>query len=505
DNTFFRSVEGKLGTVTKAAVHDQRSVALMVDNLLDDAKKAVMFPFTSLVEMFPKFVRELSRDQGKDAELEIHGAEIEIDRRILEEIKNPLVHLVRNCVDHGLEHQRERKQNKKQARGTIRISIAPKNGNKVEIAVSDDGRGINAGKVRSAAVKNGLLSQDEAAKLTDQEAYFLIFQSGVSTSPMITDVSGRGLGLAIVREKVEKLGGTISFETSFNVGTAFRIVLPLTLATVRGLLVRSNEHIVILPTASIERTLMLKKNEIRTVEDRETIQLDGEVVGLAKLADVLELSPSRPVQNSSDTVYAVVLNAAGKRLAFTVDEVLHEQEVLTKSLGSQLSRVRNVASATVLGTGRVVPVLNVPDLIKSAVRATAGVKGETPAAKEEGKKQSVLVVEDSITARSLLKNILETAGYRVSTAVDGIDAYTQLRTGEFDIVVSDVDMPRMNGFDLTAKIRGDKKLSEMPVILVTALESREDRERGIDVGANAYIIKSSFDQSNLLEAMRRLV
>jgi two-component system chemotaxis sensor kinase CheA len=200
----------------------------------------------------------------------------------------------------------------------------------------------------------------------------------------------------------------------------------------------------------------------------------------------------------------VVLGSAERRVAFLVEDVLGEQEVLTKPLGRQLSRVRNVAGATVLGTGRVVPVLNVPDLLKSAVKITAApVKRAAEAVME--KQKPVLVVEDSITARTLLKNILESAGYDVSTAVDGVEAFTALKTKEFELVVSDVDMPRMNGFALTAKIRQDKKLSELPVVLVTALESREDREQGIDAGANAYIVKSSFDQSNLLEVIRRLI
>ncbi|TAL45633.1 MAG: hybrid sensor histidine kinase/response regulator, partial [Methylovulum sp.] len=205
--------------------------------------------------------------------------------------------------------------------------------------------------------------------------------------------------------------------------------------------------------------------------------------------------------------HVLVLTSAGKHIAFVVDEVLSEQEVLVKSLGRQLSRVRNISAATILGSGKVVPILNVTDLMKSALQVTHARNLGKVESKAEIKAptQTVLVVEDSITARSLLKGILEVAGYKVSTAIDGIDGLTQLRSGEFELVVSDVDMPRMNGFDLTAKIRGDKNLADLPVVLVTALESREDRERGIDVGANAYIVKRSFEQSNLLEVVRRLI
>lgn len=506
DNAFARSLERKLAALAVLAEHDRRSLGGMADGLLDDMKKVLMHPFASLLEVFPKFVRDLSRDQGKEVELLFQGGEIEIDRRIMEEMKDPLIHLVRNCIDHGIEKPKEREHKKKPAQGKVTLAVAQKYGNKVEILVSDDGAGIGMAKVRAAALKLGLVSQEEAAKLDEHRVLSFIFQSGVSTSPFITDISGRGLGLAIVREKVEKLGGLISLETRSGVGTTFRIVLPLTLATFRGILVRVDEHFFVLPTTNVERLVRVGKKEIRTVENRETILLRGQAVSLVRLGDVLELPRKDDPSKATDKLPVVILGSAEKRIAFQVDQVLGEQEVLVKSLGKQLPRVRNVAGATVLGTGKVVLILNIPDLMKSAVTAAPRPARAAVAPEEEGpRRKSILVVEDSITARVLLKNILESAGYNVATAVDGVDAFAALKTEDLDLVVSDVDMPRMNGFALTAKIRADKKLSELPVVLVTALESREDRERGVDVGANAYIVKSSFDQSNLLEVMRRLV
>lgn len=328
----------------------------------------------------------------------------------------------------------------------------------------------------------------------------LAFQSGISTSSIITDISGRGLGLAIVREKVEQLGGTVAIESHPDAGTTFRIALPLTLANFRGVLVGVGGQFFIIPIASIGRVARLADMDIRTVENRETISLDEKAVSLVRLGDVLGL-PSKAAAGKSAGEMAIVLDLGSTRIAFQVDEVIGEQEVLVKPLGPQLARVRNIAGASVLGTGQVVPVLNVPDLMKSAVKFAAGM----PVQPAETRTQSVLVVEDSITSRALLKNILESAGYAVTTAVDGVDAYTVLKTAVFDLVVSDVEMPRMDGFELTAKVRSDKQLAELPIVLVTALESHEYRERGIDVGANAYIVKSSFDQSNLLEVIRRLI
>ena len=502
---FIKSLSYQLGAMGKAADQDRRMLGKMMDDLLEDMKKVLMLPFSTLMEIFPRLVRDLARNGGKDIDLEIRGGEIEADRRILEEIKDPLIHLLRNCVDHGIEMPDVRTRLHKPSRGKIGIVVFPRSGNRVEIDVSDDGAGIDTAKVKAAAVRLGILEQEESSRLVDYETVELIYQSGVSTSQIITEVSGRGLGLAIVREKMERLGGSIEVETHADTGTTFRIVLPLTLSTYRGIAVRVAMQTFVLQTSSVERSVRIRQEGILTVENRETIRLGDETLSLVWLGDVLGI----PHQAASDAGHhqILVLTASGKRIAFVVDEVLGEQEVLVKSLGRQLSRVRNISAATILGSGKAVPILNVADLFKSALQAaptrTRGVAEAKPETKAPV--QAVLVVEDSITARSLLKGILEVAGYKVATAVDGIDGLIQLHSGEFDIVVSDVDMPRMNGFDLTAKIRSDKKLADLPVVLVTALESREDRERGIDVGANAYIVKHNFEQSNLLEVVRRLI
>jgi two-component system chemotaxis sensor kinase CheA len=326
-------------------------------------------------------------------------------------------------------------------------------------------------------------------------------KSGISTSPIITEVSGRGLGLAIVQEKAEKVGGSVSVETQLGIGTTFRLLLPLTLARFRGVLVRVGESLFVLPTRHVQRVLRLGMDEIRSAENRETIQVDGQAASAVRLGDVLAIIPGNTAPDPKRKVPVVVLAWAGEQIAFLVDEILDEREVLVKSLGRQLLRVHNIAGATLLGTGKVLPVLNVADLMRSAASMTP----VTAIHEAEQLPKSILIAEDSITARTLLKNILESAGYRVQTAIDGSEALRVLGSESFDLVVSDVEMPRMSGFDLTAKIRADKRLNSLPVVLVTALDSRQDRERGADVGANAYIVKSSFDQGNLLEVVRRLI
>lgn len=500
-----RSVESRLVALTRSAEQNYHVIGKLVDDLLEDSKNLLLLPFGTLSAQFPKLVRDLCRDQGKEAELVIEGEDVELDKRILEDMKDPLIHLLRNCVDHAVEKPDVRVAEGKPRRATITVAAKQVDGSKIEISVADDGHGIDVENVRQSAVKHGLLSPESAARTSDAEAMGLIFQADVSTSPMITRVSGRGLGLAIVRERAEGLGGTVSLESRPGRGTTFRIVLPSLLSTFRGILVEAAGRQFVVPTAHVERVARVRADDVQTVEGRDTISLSGRAVARVNLSDVLQLPGTAGNGESPGGVPVVVLGLGDQRIAFAVDAVLDEQEVLVKTIGKPLSRVRNIAGATVLGSGQVVPILNVADLLKSARGAAASASRAAVEPQEAEEAASILVAEDSITSRMLIKSILESAGYRVKTAVDGMEAFSLLRAERFDLVVSDVEMPRLNGFDLTARIRADKKLAELPVVLVTALETREDRERGVDVGASAYIIKSNFDQSNLLDAIRRLI
>lgn len=493
-----RVLEARVREFAKSSRRHSATLGRMIDGLLEDTKQTMLLPFAHALEAFPMLVREISRKKGKEAALVMAGESLEIDRRVLEEIKDPLMHLVRNCVDHGIERPSEREAAGKPRKGTIKVSVTHADGNTAEVRVDDDGGGIDAVRVRAAAVKMGILKGDEAED--DEDALSLVFSSGLSTSPIITDLSGRGLGLAIVREKVEGIGGSVEVSTS-PAGTSFRLLLPLTVATFRGVRVGASGQSFIIPVSGVERTLRLGKGLFSKAENMDAVIVDGEPHSFAHLSAVLGL-PGR--ERTGEFVSALVLSASGKKIVFGVDEVFGEEDVLARGLGPQLRKVRNVSGAAILGNGRPVPILNVPDLLRSAVRAGAAQAPAMAVARTDAKKRTVLVAEDSITSRMLLKNILETAGYEVRVAVDGVDAWTLAKTERFDIIVSDVEMPRMSGFELAARVRADRELSEVPVVLVTALETREDRERGIEAGANAYMIKSSFNQNNLLEIIRRL-
>ena len=498
-----RHAEARLRALEKRAERNLFALGAMIDPLLEDMKKLHLLPFSTLTNPFSKVVRDLARELGKEADLVFSGTGLEVDRRILAELKEPLLHIMRNVMDHGIEGAPERTRLGKPARGRIVIDLKLQDANRAELTVSDDGRGIDPALVKATAVRLDILTPEAAGRMGDAEALQLVFESGFSTSTMITALSGRGVGLAIVRESLERLGGYVAVDSRPGRGTQFRLMLPLSFALIRGLQVEAGGRACMLPAANVERSARLPRGEIRSVEGRETVLLGGEVFSLVSLAGVLGLD-ERGEAGSETSQQVVVLRAADKRIAFAVDQVVGVQEVLVKPLGSQLSRVRNVAGATVLGNGCVVPVLNINDLLRSALLGPARGARPEAAPRARAKRLSVLVAEDSITSRTLLKNILESSGFQVTTAIDGSDALTQLKTGSFDIVVSDVEMPRLDGFGLTAAIRGDSRWAGLPVILVTGLESRSDRERGIDVGANAYVVKSSFDQSSLIEVIQKL-
>lgn len=506
---FFTAGRNRLREAWEQAAFMERSLAdngrtsgILVEDLLEEARSVLMLPFSSLLQGFPKIVRDLARDLLKDVEFSAEGGDVEVDKRILEGLKDPLVHLVRNALDHGIERPEERRAGGKPEKGRLSIAVSSVERGRVEITLSDDGKGIDPERLRASAMKSGLLEAEEVRALTDEEALMLIFQSGLSTSPIITDISGRGLGMAIVREGVESLGGKISISSLPEKGTRFTLSLPVTLATFRGVIVREWGQQFVIPTACVRRAARVRRSDIRTVENRETVSLDGMPHALVRLGSLLGMA--EPADRTEKDVLPVVAAGTGDSIvAFVVDGVLNEQEVLLKPLGGILKRVRNVGGVTVLGSGKVVPVLHCGDLVKSALKGTVrslsaqGEAGEAPPA--------VLVAEDSITSRALLKNILTAAGYAVHTAADGQEAWETLSRGEISLVVSDVEMPGMNGFELTSKIRSEERLSDLPVILVTSLESAEDRERGVVAGADAYIVKSDFDQGALLDVIRRLL
>ncbi len=502
--TFLKSLQSQFLERSLMSIQNDRLIGGMVDALVDDTKKVLMQPFSTLLESFPRMVRDLAHSLGKEVQLELEGGDIEVDRRILEEMKAALIHLIRNSIDHWIESAEERKKWNKSPVGHVRIAALQVSGNSVEILISDDGGGIDIEKVKQSVLKQGVLQEKDISLLTQDETLKLIFHSGVSTSPIITELSGRGLGLGIASEKVEKLGGQVFIETKEHEGTTFRLMLPLTMATFRGIHIQAAGRDFIIPTQNIKRVLRIKPDEVKSVENRETILLEGKAVSLIPLSVILGIADNSSMHDTP-YLFIVIIKAFETTIALSVDSVLNEQEVFVKTLGKQLARVKNISAATILEGGKVVPILDPFDLVKSAISSSTVRTQVKEIEKEQKKKKTILLAEDSATARMLLKNILDGAGYDVKTAVNGIDALSLLKTEKIDLLLSDVEMPRLNGFELTEKVRQTEKFKDLPIVLCTSRGSKEDREHGIDVGADAYIDKSSFMQSNLLSIVQKLL
>jgi two-component system, chemotaxis family, sensor kinase CheA len=480
----------------------------MVEDLLLEIKSAMLYPLSTVMDIVPKIVRDQSKEYNKVVKLTITGGEIAIDRRILEEIKDPLIHIIRNCIDHGIENPETRKLTGKSPEGLLDITVKQETGRFVTITISDDGAGINTQQVLESAIKSGDITRESALKLSDREILLLIFQSGISTSPFVTDISGRGLGMAIVAEKVAKLEGVISVSSTRGQGTTFLLRLPVTNSNFRGILVRENEQLFMIPTSSVEKVTRIDSHCFNDSESGKMVAINDENLTIWSLGALFDLPIKKSNEGNEFPLPLLVLTSGQRKLAVKVEKIIGEMEGMIKEMGPQLIHVKKISGVTILGSGRIVPIVNVPELLDSLTQRPPefAIREEEQESDIFVKHQKrILVAEDSITMRSLLRNILESAGYIVKTAVDGIEAFQMMKNEPFDLVLSDIEMPKMNGFDLSRQIKDDKTLTETPVILITALDSSEDRKRGMESGANGYIVKGSFEQSDLMEMINRLI
>lgn len=481
---------------------DTARMSAVVGDLQAAGMQIRMLPAATVFNAFPRAVHDMARAFKKEIKLDVVGADTELDKKILEEINDPLVHIVRNSVDHGIESPEEREAAGKPRQGTIRL-VACQEGDQIQIRVEDDGKGIDPAKVREAAIRKGYLSGAEARAITDREAQYLIFETGFSTSQIITEISGRGVGLDVVRQFIsEKLKGNIEVDSQIGGGTKMILTLPLTLAIIRALMVKSGGQTFALPTTAVEETHKVDPADIKKVEGREAIWLRDRSVPLVRLDTILGVE--RTLRPADEELSVVIVAISGQRMGFVVDELVGEQQIVIKTLGNHLRQVNNIAGATILGAGDVVLILHVPDLVQSA-RTLSGMRvpGRQGAEKKEGRRR-VLIAEDSFTTRELERSIFEASGYVVETATDGVQALAKARESDFDVVVTDVQMPNMDGFELTRQIRNDERLQSMPVVIVTSLERDEEKKEGIDAGADAYITKSVFNQDTLIDTVERL-
>jgi two-component system chemotaxis sensor kinase CheA len=519
NETYLEQFSSLINQLRRSLADDTARLEQISTNLEEEIRTLRLLPLATLFNLFPRLVRDLARQEDKQIELVISGGETKADKRILEEMRDPLMHMLRNAVDHGIESPQDRQRQGKPAKGTIHLR-GYQTPTHVVIEVSDDGQGLDLEKIKQIALKRGICSEEELATMPANQIQALIFAPGFSTRTLVTEVSGRGVGLDVVQTHVDRLKGSIQVESFPGQGCTIRLQLSMTLATAHVLIVSVRGESYAIPVEAVETACLVQTESIFTIEGRNTILYDDQPVSVVHLAEILELPPETTPKsaNSSATLACLILKAglkvgshsvqenANTRLGVFVDALVDEQDVVLKPQSQLLKRVRNISGATILGTGRVCMVLNPIDLFKSMRRFNRGQTTKVAfQTTEPTRKLSVLLVEDSIATRTQEKRILEAAGYEVVTAVDGLDGFNKLQSRLFDAVVSDVQMPHLSGLELTARIRQHREYNELPIILVTTLASDDDKRRGAEAGANAYITKSSFNQEVLLETLQRLI
>jgi two-component system sensor histidine kinase and response regulator WspE len=474
----------------------------LTERLYRAAITSRMRPFADGLHGFQRMVRDLSRRLDKQVDLTIVGDTIGVDRDILEKLEAPLNHLLRNSIDHGLESPAQREAAGKPPRGQLRLEARHWAG-MLSVTVSDDGRGIDLARVRDRVVQRGLVDAAVAAGLGEAEVLDYLFVSGFSTSDAITEISGRGVGLDVVRSVVEEVGGSVRVSSELGKGTTFHLQLPITLSVIRGVLVEISGEPYAFPMIRIERIVTVPRKQIRTLESRQYFMLEDRSVGLVSGHEVLDLPPTR---TDDELVPVVVLSDRAHVCGVAVDRFLGEHDFVIRALDPRLGKVADISSAAILIDGSPVLIIDVEDMVRSIVRLLEqGQLGGIARPKQAAAAPRILIVDDSITVREVQRQLLANRGYEVAVAVDGMDGWHSLRDQDFDLVITDVDMPRMNGIDLVRSIKQDARLRDTPVMIVSYRDRDEDRQRGLEAGANYYLTKSGFHDVALLEAVADLI
>jgi two-component system, chemotaxis family, sensor kinase CheA len=489
-------LQEELDRVAAESAASGRRYAQVATPLADELRALRMVPFADACAGLERAARDLARGSGREVDVAVEGGDVALDRAVVDALRAPLLHLVRNAVDHGLEPPAERAARGKAPRGRVTVS-ARLRGGEVEIAVADDGRGFDLEAIRARARENGLPEEDDPRVLAR-----LAFLPGFSTARLVTSVSGRGVGLDAVRAAVEAMQGAVDVETRAGEGTRFVLVVPLTLVSLRALLVSAGGETLAIPASHLRRVLSSLPEDFRPMGGRETVAVDGARVPVVALAGAVGLPAGDRAGRGA--VPLAVVAAAGRQVALAVDALGAEAEIQIRGLGRRVRRLRHLAGATILPDGRVALILHVPAVVATALSRAAGPALGAPR-QAPRRRRRVLLVDDSPTTRTLERSILEGAGYLVATAADGEEALGILEREGADALVADVEMPRLDGFGLTEAVRASNRLAALPVVLVTAREAEVDRARGLAAGANAYLVKSTFEQRSLLETLEQLL
>ena len=481
--------------VDPATCTEFNELSRSLNDLQDRAMRTQMVPVSTITDQLHRAVRDLSRAQGKDIRWEARGTDTELDRGVLYQLSDSLMHLVRNAVDHGIEPPTEREAAGKQPQATVRLH-AMQLGSEVIIAVTDDGRGIDVDRVSRQADRHGI----DTGGMSEEELLGLTFQAGLSTTQFVTDISGRGVGLDVVRTNVEAAQGRVEVQSERGAGSEFRIIVPITVAVLRCLLVDAGGQSFALPFHRVLLSQAHDPSKAAHAEGRPVVSVDGHPIPVQNLAETLGLTGGEGTKGP-----VVVLADTSRRHAFQVDRLIGQRDVVLKALNPLLSHLPAVAGASVEPDGSVLLVLDPPGLIQRARQASRVNGLRSPIERSRAHRRSILVVDDALTIRELQRSILERAGFDVRVATDGNHALSNLAEEPSDLVLTDIEMPNMDGFELTEAIRAHPTLANIPVLILSSRSSDADRQRGLDVGADGYIIKSSFDEASLLSAVNRLL
>lgn len=453
--------------------------------------KTRMQPIAKVFNKFPRVVRDLSRELGKQIELEITGEETELDKSIVEEIGDPIMHMIRNSCDHGVEDPATRKANGKPERGVVQLK-AYNEGNHIVVEITDDGKGLDAAGLKMKALEKNLITEKEAEQMTDKEAFALIFKPGFSTAAKVTNVSGRGVGMDVVKTNIEKLNGVIEIDSELGKGSTFKLKIPLTLAIIQSLLVGTQEEFYAIPLASVLETVRVPIDNIYTIEGKNVLRLREEVLSLVRLSDVFGV---KQVLESGDQTYVVIIGVAESKLGIIVDTLVGQEEIVIKSMGDYLQNIQGIAGATIRGDGRVTLIIDVGAMMDMAKEIKVDIKAQLESSVKKSKEQpsdyKVLIVDDSKMDRTLMQKALEPLGISLLEATNGVEALNIVKSGEHEIdaMLIDIEMPRMDGYTLAGEIRKYSKYRNLPLIAVTSRTSKTDRLRGVEVGMTEYITK----------------
>ena len=477
-------------------LEELNQVVSTVSGVTTDLQTAVMktrmLPIAKVFNKFPRMIRDLGRDLSKDINLEISGEDTELDKSIVEEIGDPLVHIIRNSCDHGIELPEVRLERGKPAQGKIELK-AYNEGNTIIIEITDDGNGLDADFLIARSLEKGIISEREAESMSQKEAFTLIFKPGFSTAEALTSVSGRGVGMDVVKTNIEKLNGIIDIESEIGKGTAIKLKIPLTLAIIQSLMVGAQEESFAIPLSSVLETVRVPYSEIYTIENKNVLKLREEVISIIRLSDVFGVEQ---VLETEEFAYVVMIGAAESKIGVIVDSLYGQEEIVIKSLGDYLDGIEGIAGATIRGDGNVTLIVDIVALFDMAKNISIDISADIDQNSENKKKESpadyrVLIVDDSSTDRKIMQSSLKPLGVTVDEAHHGQEALDMLRNGEhsYDAMLIDIEMPKMDGYTLASEIRKFSKYKQLPLIAVTSRTSKSDRLRGVEVGMSEYITK----------------